>query len=79
MTVNEILSDPCASNWLKDAVRAALKRDPVDAVNDAEALVEVLSDRLDAVVKRNAPRCADCGELGELTGHMGCQYPGGAS
>lgn len=21
-------------------------------------------------------RCADCGELGERTGHMGCQYPG---
>jgi len=20
-------------------------------------------------------RCADCGELGERTGHMGCQYP----
>lgn len=22
-----------------------------------------------------AQRCADCGELGERTGHMGCQYP----
>lgn len=21
------------------------------------------------------PRCVDCGEDGELTGHMGCQYP----
>jgi hypothetical protein len=21
------------------------------------------------------PRCADCGELGERKGHMGCQYP----
>lgn len=20
-------------------------------------------------------RCADCGEYGETTGHMGCQYP----
>lgn len=20
--------------------------------------------------------CRDCGEPGELTGHMGCQYPG---
>jgi hypothetical protein len=20
-------------------------------------------------------RCADCGEEGEMTGHMGCQYP----
>lgn len=23
--------------------------------------------------------CADCGELHERTGHMGCQYPGGAA
>jgi hypothetical protein len=21
------------------------------------------------------PTCADCGEYGERTGHMGCQYP----
>lgn len=21
-------------------------------------------------------RCIDCGAVGELTGHMGCQYPG---
>jgi hypothetical protein len=21
-------------------------------------------------------RCADCGMLGEITGHMDCQYPG---
>mgnify|MGYP001476200763 CR=1 FL=1 len=25
-----------------------------------------------------AVRCADCGEAGERTGHMGCQYPGRA-
>ena len=24
---------------------------------------------------RSLARCADCGELGERTGHMGCQYP----
>lgn len=23
----------------------------------------------------NEPFCADCGMVGELTGHMGCQFP----
>lgn len=26
-------------------------------------------------VCQTKPRCAHCGELGEPTGHMGCQYP----
>lgn len=25
---------------------------------------------------RRSSRCADCGQWGERTGHMGCQYPG---
>ncbi len=25
------------------------------------------------------PFCGDCGELHKRTGHMGCQYPGGAA
>lgn len=29
--------------------------------------------------QRAVSRCADCGELGELTGHMECQYPGRVS
>jgi hypothetical protein len=24
----------------------------------------------------DVPHCGDCGQPGELTGHMGCQYPG---
>jgi hypothetical protein len=38
-------SDPSASNWLKNALRDALKRDPVDAANDAELLAVILSKR----------------------------------
>ena len=33
-----IISDPAASYWLKDAVRALLSRDVVDAMTDAETL-----------------------------------------
>lgn len=40
----QILSDPSASYWLKDALRAALERDCVDALSDAEALAVALKD-----------------------------------
>lgn len=42
----QILSDPAASYWLKDALRAALNRDACDALNDAEALTVALKDNL---------------------------------
>jgi len=38
LEVEQVLSDPAASFWLKDALRSALARDPVDAANDAEVL-----------------------------------------
>ena len=40
-----ILTDPTSSYWIKDALRAALERDPVDAANDAEILALVLDQR----------------------------------
>jgi len=43
--LNAILNDPSASYWLKDSLRSALRRDIVDAANDAEVLAEVLADR----------------------------------
>jgi hypothetical protein len=33
------------SYWLRDALKAVLKRDPVDAVNDAEQPVSLLHQR----------------------------------
>jgi hypothetical protein len=42
----EILSDPAASIWLKDALRDSLERDPADALNDALALAGILEERL---------------------------------
>lgn len=35
-----------------------------------------LLDTAPATAARAPSRCIDCGEVGELTGHMGCQYAG---
>ena len=42
----EILRDPATSDWLKDVLKSALERDPVDALNDALALAGVLETRV---------------------------------
>ncbi len=44
--------DISASDWVKDALRSALERDPVDALNDAEALVKALRENLDDMQRR---------------------------
>ncbi len=44
-TIAGVLADPAASFWLKDALRSALKRDPVDSANDAEVLAKLLDER----------------------------------
>ena len=43
--IEEVLRDPAASFWLKDALNSALARDPVDAANDAEVLARLLDRR----------------------------------
>ena len=45
LEIEQVLSDPAASYWLKDALRSALARDPVDAANDAEVLFRLLNER----------------------------------
>lgn len=50
---DEIYADS-ESFWLKATLRSALNRDPVDALNDAEALVILLKNRLDLLF--NDPR-----------------------
>lgn len=49
MNSQEILNDPAASFWLKSAINACLNRDAVDALTDAEVLVEVLKDHLNKI------------------------------
>jgi hypothetical protein len=39
------------SYWLKDALRSAMRRDIVDAVNDAEFLAELLRVRLESIMR----------------------------
>jgi hypothetical protein len=51
--VADILQDPSASDWLKNALRAALERDPVDALNDALALAGALEEKLRIVLDLN--------------------------
>jgi len=41
-----VLADPATSYWLKSAIEAALARDPVDALNDALVLANVLDGHL---------------------------------
>jgi len=47
-TVDQIMADQAASQWLKTALRAAVERDPVDALNDALVLAATLEERLRA-------------------------------
>jgi hypothetical protein len=47
--IRQILNGPGTSHWLKDALKSALDRDLVDAVNDAELLAMVLGHRADQI------------------------------
>ena len=49
-TAARVLDDAAASEWLKSALRDALERDPVDALNDALVLAAVLDAHLRLVL-----------------------------
>lgn len=44
--IEKVLTDPCASKWLKQALTTAVQRDCVDAANDAWVLEKLLHERL---------------------------------
>jgi hypothetical protein len=48
-------TDPSLSYWFKNALFEALKRDPVDAANDAGLLASVLDKRADEQSMRAFP------------------------
>ena len=54
-TIEEVMRDQSASAWLKTALRAALERDPVDALNDTLALAGILEDRLRNILDLDEP------------------------
>ena len=43
--IHATIRNPATSYWLSDALKAALKRDPVDAAYDAEQLASLLTQR----------------------------------
>ena len=47
--IRQLLAAPGLSDWFKQALSSSLKRDPVDAVNDAELLSAVLDRRSRAI------------------------------
>jgi hypothetical protein len=53
MNLKEILADPTISFWLKDAIKTAYERDPVDALLDARWLLKMLGDRYTQIVNRD--------------------------
>jgi hypothetical protein len=55
MNLNEILEDPGISWWLKDAIRTAYERDPVEALHDARRLLKMLAERYTRIVNRVDP------------------------
>ena len=57
--IDRILSSPGASNWLKDAIRSACRRDPVDAWKDANLLQLILKNRMDDVLQGSHARVND--------------------
>ena len=45
-TILATLADPSTTYWLRDALKSALARDPLDALRDAETLASLLRERL---------------------------------
>lgn len=43
--IEAILNDPSTSHWLRDALKTAMLRDPVDVANDAETLAIIFAKR----------------------------------
>jgi hypothetical protein len=53
MNLKDILADPGISYWLKDAIKAAYERDPIDALHDAHRLLKMLGERYTQTVNRD--------------------------
>ena len=59
--IEAVIADPAASDWLRSAARAAIARDPVDAVNDADVLLGLLQPWAAAIVDAEMARAAEPG------------------
>jgi len=61
-TEQNLLTDPCTSHWLRQAVHSSLERDPVDALRDAATLTKLLSERLDRLLAQARMPSLDANE-----------------
>jgi hypothetical protein len=52
-SINQVLADAAASSWIKQSLRSALSRDPVDAANDAEVLACLLDNRCQKIFSKS--------------------------
>ncbi|WP_194558425.1 hypothetical protein [Vibrio anguillarum] len=48
-----ISNDPATSFWLKEQLEVTQKRDPIDALNDAEILVSALKTRVERILNES--------------------------
>lgn len=48
--IKAVGTNPATSDWLRSALMASTRRDTLDALNDAEYLVELLSARFNALL-----------------------------
>ena len=58
--VMRVTQDSAASDWLRNALVAAVNRDPVDAARDAEVLYKILQQRA-AAAQRGPVRTETAG------------------
>ena len=49
----QILQSLSTSFWLREAIKSLAQRDPLDALNDAETLLQVQRQRLDDMVQQH--------------------------
>ena len=50
--IRSFLADPSVSNWFKGVLVEATRRDPVQAVNEAEMLFSIVKSRCEAITRQ---------------------------
>ncbi|MCG9575350.1 hypothetical protein L1D14_03780 [Vibrio tubiashii] len=46
-----VLEDPASSHWLKEQIRTASQRDPIDMLNDIETLSLIINQKLNKLIQ----------------------------
>lgn len=52
-SVDEVLASPAVSDWTKRTLRSGLQRDALDAAQDAQLVSDLLTARLDHILRVN--------------------------